>query len=200
MSLGQNALTRNAKAGSGTVGTLISKTMSSSAGRVRRRSSVPCSGVPWWQPVRFARPVPAKFKIVAHYGDPGLRWDQQLDLKTGYWIPRCEGYGNHHGYDFECPSGTPVSALAPGQIVRADFYPVEEMGNAVNVIQLVVMPGFDSWWIRYDHLVSANVTLGQAVGRGELIGHSGIGQANKPYLHVDMMDPRHQYRPILWEN
>jgi len=102
----------------------------------------------------------------------------------------------HCGTDFDCPSGTPVRAMVDGIITSArtagplDYH----ASSGLFVIQLVMDPGFDSWWAKYAHLRRVYVEHGQRINRGDIIGLSGI-----PYLHVDLMDLKRQWKAVPLE-
>lgn len=151
--------------------------------------------------MKFHRPVDAQFPVLSEFGEKGIRWDQQVDPQTGFWIPRVSGYGEHHGTDFMCPEGTTVKAMADGVIVKASYESSIDImsGSGLHIVQLVIMPGFDAWWCKYCHLKSAHVKIGQKVIRGQEIASSGLGESRRAYLHVDLMDPRHQFHSIRWE-
>jgi murein DD-endopeptidase MepM/ murein hydrolase activator NlpD len=85
----------------------------------------------------------------------------------------------HAGVDFGVPTGTPVSACGPGRVVLARSRIVT--GYSVIIEHL---PGVYSL---YYHLDSINVTEGEIVDTGTLLGLSGAtGLATGPHLHWEI--------------
>ena len=87
----------------------------------------------------------------------------------------------HHGIDYGAPLGTPVMAVADGQI--------SFVGRALlagNMLKIAHSPGKES---RYLHLsgFSPRAKLGQHVQAGETIGYVGqSGLATGPHLHFEV--------------
>lgn len=139
-----------------------------------------------------------------HFAEWGNQWDWIVDPNTGMWIPRTSEpgkQGQHRGVDFDCPRGTVIDAMANGMIVKArqDSAIDRKAGCGLYIIQLVEMPGFDAWWIRYTHLNEIYHKVGSLVKRGQAIAETGdSGETDFPKLHVDLMDTKHQYHPIQW--
>lgn len=86
----------------------------------------------------------------------------------------------HRGLDMRSPMGTPVPAVADGEVVLADglYY----SGNAVYIDHgLGVVTS-------YMHMSELLVQAGQKVKRGEIIGKVGsTGQSTGPHLHLGLM-------------
>ena len=85
----------------------------------------------------------------------------------------------HRGVDFRAPTGTAVEAVADGRVILAEshYYAGNSMyidhGNGV--ISL------------YFHLSRFDVSLGDIVKRGQIIGRSGsTGRATGPHLHLSI--------------
>jgi murein DD-endopeptidase MepM/ murein hydrolase activator NlpD len=85
----------------------------------------------------------------------------------------------HAGQDLGADKGVPVSAPMTGTVVLAE--PLDVRGNAVILDHgLGVFTGF---W----HLSRIDVTVGQTVGRGEVVGLVGnSGLSTGPHLHWEM--------------
>lgn len=101
----------------------------------------------------------------------------QFGLKRVYnGIPKSV----HRGLDMRSPTGTPVLAVADGEVVLADalYY----SGNAVYIDHgLGVVTS-------YMHMSQLLVQPGQKVQRGESIGKVGsTGQSTGPHLHLGLM-------------
>lgn len=153
----------------------------------------------------FGRPVDTLFPISATYAEKKRNYDWSIDPDNGLWIPTKDhdGFGQHRGVDFACPDGTLVRAMADGVIIRCRFESAIRMdaGAGLYVLQLVSLLGYDSWVIRYSHLKAAYVKPGQRISRFDAFAESGSsGAAAHPFLHVDLMDLRRQWRDIPWEN
>lgn len=155
--------------------------------------------------MKFFWPIENRYPVLHPFGEWGEQWPSYIDPDTGYWIPKRSEpgqLGQHCGIDFACPIKTLVSAMADGTVVKARYEEAldPQAGAGLHVIQIVNMPGFDAWWLRYAHLDSVYVHLGEKVRRGQPIGESGrTGDASEPMLHVDLMDPHRQYHPIEWQ-
>ncbi len=100
----------------------------------------------------------------------GQREDPVLGLGTGEF---------HKGIDIGSPNGTPVHAPAAGRIVKAGLgtgYGNEieiDHGNGIVTV--------------YGHLQGFNVTAGQQVVKGEVIGFVGhTGRVTGPHLHYEV--------------
>jgi len=85
----------------------------------------------------------------------------------------------HRGVDFRAPAGTAVEAVADGRVILAEphYYAGNSMyidhGNGV--ISL------------YFHLSRFDVSLGDIIKRGQIIGRSGsTGRATGPHLHLSI--------------
>lgn len=93
------------------------------------------------------------------------------------------GYSSYHrGVDFMASIGTPVYAAASGRVVITSSGWSGGYGN-----QIVVDHG-GGRATRYAHLSSIAVSVGQTVGRGEVIGYSGdTGRSTGPHLHFELI-------------
>jgi len=90
------------------------------------------------------------------------------------------GEGAYHtGVDISAPSGTPVHAAADGRVQFAGFY------NGYGRVVIVAHGG--NYETYYAHLSAANVTEGQEVRRGEILGAVGsTGRSTGPHLHYEV--------------
>lgn len=85
----------------------------------------------------------------------------------------------HYGTDFAVNVGTHVRAPADGRVLRRGWHPFG--GNYVVIDH---GQGFET---RYLHLLRSQVTRGQDVKRGQLIGQSGnTGRSTGPHLHYEL--------------
>jgi murein DD-endopeptidase MepM/ murein hydrolase activator NlpD len=126
-------------------------------------------------------PTPVETEPVSIAGYP-LREQASVGLPYGWQIhPTTGEVFFHSGVDLLAPLGSPVQAIAPGTIVFA-----EEQGSYGNLVIVNHGGGLQS---RYAHLENINVSLGQTVDTGDLLGTVGTtGQptATQPHLHFEM--------------
>lgn len=118
--------------------------------------------------------LPVAPEVMSLAGGFGLR----RDAMTG--IPRF-----HEGLDFAAPVGTPVLATADGVVASADRK--SGLGNAIEIDH-----GYN-YTTLYAHLSQIDVTPGQKVSRGDVIGRVGsTGRSSAPHLHYEV---RHRGEP-----
>jgi murein DD-endopeptidase MepM/ murein hydrolase activator NlpD len=103
------------------------------------------------------------------------------------------GFEYHEGQDIDAAMGTPVKVAAPGKVTIAG----RQRGYG-NVVYVDHGNGLST---RYGHLSEIDVSVGQAVTRGQVIGLVGsTGRSTGPHLHYEVrinnqpVDPR-QYLP-----
>jgi murein DD-endopeptidase MepM/ murein hydrolase activator NlpD len=90
-------------------------------------------------------------------------------------------YREHHGVDYGAPTGTPVSAIADGTVVRAGWN-----GGYGNFVQLRHAGGLASC---YGHLsrYGAGIKAGRSVRQGQTVGYVGsTGFSTGPHLHFEV--------------
>ena len=116
---------------------------------------------------------------------------RDIPIGLPYGGPRSSDYGYrrnpfggfsgefHPGIDFKGPMGDPVYATGDGVINRCDWY--NGYGNAVVIDH---KSGYQSL---FGHLSKVNVTQGQEVKAGDLIGYIGsTGRSTGPHLHYEI--------------
>ena len=105
-----------------------------------------------------------------------------LRLSSGFGMRKHPVTGKnrmHKGLDFAGPSGTPVMAAAAGRVIYA-----ARKGSYGNLIELDHGNGVTT---RYAHLRDIEVSKGDAVDMGELIGTVGsTGASTGPHLHWEV--------------
>ncbi len=90
------------------------------------------------------------------------------------------GNSTHGGLDIATNVGTPVKAAASGVIIFAGRN--QGFGN-----EIIIYHGFGFTTV-YGHLNKINVTVGQEVAKGDLIGESGnTGYSTGPHLHFEVI-------------
>ena len=89
------------------------------------------------------------------------------------------GHEYHEGQDIDAAWGTPVEVAASGKITIAGW----QRGYG-NVVYVDHGSGIST---RYGHLSKINVTVGQTVGTGDIIGLVGsTGRSTGPHLHYEV--------------
>lgn len=82
----------------------------------------------------------------------------------------------HNGLDMACPKGTPIYATAAGTVITAGYTNV--YGN------YVIIKHTSGYKSLYGHMSVINVSAGQYVDQGTIIGKVGsTGQSTGPHLH-----------------
>lgn len=118
-------------------------------------------------------------------------------------------YEVHHGVEFVNPEGTPVLAVAPGQIIYAGTDAEIVIGPNTNYYGNVVVQELERRWngepvyVVYGHLSSIAVSDGQGVVVGSQIGRVGeTGIALGPHLHMEVRVGNNSFadtrNPQLW--
>ena len=96
----------------------------------------------------------------------------------------------HTGIDFTCPKGTPIHASGDGKIVKIKYL---KSGYGTHI---VIDHGF-GYESLYAHLSEVDVTLGQKVKRGQVIGKVGsTGTSTAPHLHYEVINKNKKVNPI----
>lgn len=100
-----------------------------------------------------------------------------------YWY--AAGQDLHFGVDFWAPCGTPILAIADGEIDQVD-----NMSFGLEPHNLTIFHRDLSLTSVYGHLnAKPGLTKGQAVKRGDVIGQSGDADgtcASRPHLHLEI--------------
>src|SRR5690606_17594276 len=96
----------------------------------------------------------------------------------------------HYGMDFSSPRGTPIYATGDGKVTRADNT-ATGYGN-----HIVIDHGY-GYESLYGHLYKYNISAGQKVRRGDLIGFVGsTGRSEAPHLHYEVFKDGERINPI----
>ncbi|MCK0157948.1 M23 family metallopeptidase [Cellulophaga sp. F20128] len=96
----------------------------------------------------------------------------------------------HWGMDFTAPRGTPIYASGNGTVTRAD---ASSTGYGKHIR---IEHGY-GYLTLYAHLSKYNVTKGQKVNRGDLIGFVGsTGRSEAPHLHYEVWKDDDRINPI----
>lgn len=133
---------------------------------------------------------------------------QAAKIEANQWVMPVQGYRLsatfglssylwstvHTGLDFAAPSGTPLVAVANGTITETGFD-----GSYGEKTVLTLEDGTEIW---YCHQSSINVTVGQTVAGGDVIGAVGsTGNSTGPHLHLEVRpggaDPVDPYSTLM---
>ncbi len=97
----------------------------------------------------------------------------------------------HNGLDISAPEGSPVYAPANGVITYRGY-----QGGFGNLLEITHGGGLKS---RYGHLKKFNVSKGQRVKRGDLIGYIGsTGRSTAPHLHYEIIKDDKAINPMKY--
>lgn len=106
-----------------------------------------------------------------------------------------ERKGAHTGMDWGMPMNTPIKNVLPGKVVNVGV----NGGFGLEVVVEVNIGG-DKHYLQYAHLTSADVTVGQMIQQGGIVGSSGgangdsrDGTSTGAHLHFGVKDPSGQW-------
>jgi murein DD-endopeptidase MepM/ murein hydrolase activator NlpD len=111
------------------------------------------------------------------------------------------GQGMHFGIDISMPCGTPLVAVADGEVAWVDN---GSFGSAPH--NLILIHAQHNVTTLYGHLLEpAPLMQGQSVTQGQLVGYSGdpdLTCVSRPHLHFEVrsMNYRTAYNPAVWIN
>jgi len=112
---------------------------------------------------------------------------------TSYYGPRNLGMGTssfHRGIDVAANWGTPVGAARAGTVTYAGWSS-QGYGNLVKVRHA---GGAETW---YGHFSSINVSVGQYVNQGTIVGYIGsTGLSTGPHLHFELYEAGRAIDPL----
>jgi len=108
-------------------------------------------------------PLPARsYRLTSRFGECSYLW------------ANC-----HTGLDLSAPSGTRISAVAPGVVTEVGY------AGSYGYRTIIRLPGGTKMW--YCHQTSYTVSVGQEVAAGELIGYVGsTGNSTGSHLHLEV--------------
>ncbi|TVP61387.1 MAG: M23 family metallopeptidase [Nodularia sp. (in: Bacteria)] len=128
-----------------------------------------------------ASPAPADSQPISIAGYP-LRSAASVLMPYGWQIhPTTGEVFFHSGVDLLAPVGSPVQAIAPGTIVFAN-----DQGTYGQLVIINHSGGLQS---RYAHLGDIQVSVGEKVDQGDLlgtVGTTGEPTGSQPHLHFEM--------------
>jgi murein DD-endopeptidase MepM/ murein hydrolase activator NlpD len=103
---------------------------------------------------------------------------------------RPPGY-QHQGLDLAQKAGTPVKVAVSGTVTKVGY-----IAGYGNVVFIKTVDGKET---RYAHLESSNLTVGQKVGKGVVLGKVGsTGKATGSHLHFEVRDNGRAIDPVAY--
>lgn len=125
-----------------------------------------------------------EFRMTQDFGPTSLKAEPRVIWPGGEGISPGVYAHFHKGIDLgnrHC--GDPVIAAKAGTIKAAGPYVYTDGGVTYRPIRVVIGHG-DGWTTEYWHLADEKVSVGQAVARGQVIGHVGsTGNSTACHLH-----------------
>ena len=98
----------------------------------------------------------------------------------------------HKGVDLKANSGTPVVAIADGEVMKSDNSDANGYGGQILLKHKI---DGETYYSRYAHLKEYYPKVNTVVRKGDVIGKSGGGTDDKnkgfatgPHLHFELMD------------
>ena len=118
----------------------------------------------------------------AFYNPFTIDWSQKITSRFGWRIHPILGYEKfHNGIDIGMPAGTEIHACATGKVITATY-----SNTAGNYVVIQDATGYTT---HYMHMTSYNVSVGQEVKHGDVIGKVGsTGRSTGPHLHLGVKD------------
>ncbi len=118
----------------------------------------------------------------AFYNPFETDWSTKITSRFGWRIhPILGGEKFHNGIDIGMPEGTEIHACATGKVITATYS--ESAGN------YVVIQDETGYTTHYMHMTSYNVSVGDEVKHGDIIGKVGsTGRSTGPHLHLGVKD------------
>lgn len=109
-------------------------------------------------------------------------WDKLISSKFGERIHPITGDRTfHNGIDIAVPIGTSLYSSTSGSITTSAYS--ETAGNYI----IVTME--NGWSVKYMHLDTRDVSVGEAIVKGQNIGTTGnTGRSTGPHLHLEVRD------------
>ena len=118
-----------------------------------------------------------------------------LPTYSGYYLRpitggrKSQGIHGYNGVDLAAPNGTPIMASANGTVIIA-----KSSGYNGGYGLYVVIKHSNGTQTLYAHMSRVNVSIGQYVGQGEIIGAVGsTGRSTGPHVHFEVRGARNPF-------
>jgi murein DD-endopeptidase MepM/ murein hydrolase activator NlpD len=119
-------------------------------------------------------------------------------LVSGFGVrinPFHKGNYHHDGIDIALPKGTEILAAGNGRVISLSSNDMLQAGIG-NFIEIDHGNGLIT---RYSHLDQINVTWGQKITQGQVIGHAGSsGGSVAPHLHYEVIEYGKNLDPLMY--
>lgn len=127
-----------------------------------------------------------------YYKPLDLNWLAYIKSYYGYRKNPTTGANEYHrGIDIAVPEGTEVLAAQDGTVVTASSN--AEYGN------YIIIRNDEGYESRYAHLSTINVSQGQVVNHGDVIGKTGgTGSSTGSHLHLECLFNGEYYNPLFY--
>ena len=121
-------------------------------------------------------------------------WYDYISSFYGYRLnPITDAEEFHRGVDIAVPEGTTVYATHDGTITEAGYD--ASFGN------YIVITDSKGYTTKYGHLSQINVTAGQTIKKGRVIGKTGnTGASTGSHLHFECLYNGEYYNPLFYFN
>ena len=121
-----------------------------------------------------------------------IDWYHMISSYYGYRKNPITGENQfHRGIDIAVPEGTEVYAAQDGTVTTAEYN--DSYGN------YIVIEDAQGYVTKYAHLQSLNVTAGQTVTHGTVIGKTGnTGASTGSHLHLECLSGGEYYNPLFY--
>lgn len=130
------------------------------------------------QSIRLAKVTSRSGSTIRKANSSGILPLEKYVYISSYY--RSSSRPNHTGVDFAAPTGTKIYAYKSGTVTRASWY-----GGYGMCIEVTHSNGEKT---RYAHCSRYNVSVGQAVSQGQVIGYVGsTGNSTGSHLHFEIM-------------
>ncbi|GMM91958.1 M23 family metallopeptidase [Qipengyuania sp. MTN3-11] len=129
-----------------------------------------------WEKTERVLPLAAAVSVPSRMPLENARMSSNFGLRTH---PVLGGLRGHKGVDLAAPTGTPVYATADGYVSKAEWF--SSYGKYI-----AIEHGADMQ-TRFAHLSGIEVSEGDKVRKGDLIGYVGsTGRSTGPHLHYEV--------------
>jgi murein DD-endopeptidase MepM/ murein hydrolase activator NlpD len=128
-------------------------------------------------------------------GLPGRGWFNwpTAGRRISGWYFRDPRNPAHGGLDIGLRTGEPIYAADGGVIIFSGWWGSGGYGN------LIVLDHLNGWQTWYAHLSQVNVSCGQQVNAGDIIGLGGsTGWSSGPHLHLEIRLEGVPYDPLAY--
>ena len=121
-------------------------------------------------------------------------WYDYISSFYGYRLNPFTGAEEfHRGVDIAVPEGTTVYATHDGTVTEA--------GYDVSFGNYIVITDSKGYTTKYGHLSQINVTVGQTIKKGRVIGKTGnTGASTGSHLHIECLYNGEYYNPLFYFN